>query len=72
MMVLDRVAERLTELGDKPSAEYSKRELDLLLSLPNSIKALAGCSDGGVDLAADGLALKHVIEQLEKDLNTLT
>jgi hypothetical protein len=68
LMVLDRIATQLVALENKPIADLTQREIELIKILPSAIKAIAGSSSGGVDLTADGLGLKDVIDKLEEDL----
>jgi hypothetical protein len=52
----------------KKIAEYTARELDLVIGLPNSLKNAISCASGGVQLGADGLGLSDVVQKMTKAL----
>jgi hypothetical protein len=43
-----------------------KQDIDLFLAIPSSIKAIAGFSQHGSNLAADGLLIRQLIEKLKE------
>jgi hypothetical protein len=68
LAALNRIASQLANLKDRKIADYTQREIDLILHLPSALRSIANCASGGVSMAADGLALTGVIEQVQKNL----
>jgi hypothetical protein len=62
LAALNRIASQLANLKDRKIADYTEREIDLILNLPSALISIANCASGGVSMGADGLALREVIE----------
>jgi hypothetical protein len=68
LAALNRIASQLANLKDRKIADYTQREIDLILHLPSALRSIANCASSGVSMAADGLALTGVIEQVQENL----
>jgi hypothetical protein len=68
LAALNRIASQLANLKDRKIADYTQREIDLILLLPSALRSIANCASSGVSMAADGLALTGVIEQVQENL----
>jgi hypothetical protein len=68
LAALNRIASQLANLKDRKIADYTEREIDLILHLPSALRLIANCASSGVSMAADGLALTGVIEQVQENL----
>jgi hypothetical protein len=68
LAALNRIASQLANLKDRKIADYTQREIDLILHLPSALRSIANCANSGVSMAADGLALTGVIEQMQENL----
>jgi hypothetical protein len=68
LAALNRIASQLANLKDRKISDYTQREIDLILQLPSALRSIANCASSGVSMAADGLALTGVIEQIQENL----
>ena len=68
LAALNRIASQLANLKDRKISDYTQREIDLILHLPSALRSIANCVNSGVSMAADGLALTGVIEQVQENL----
>jgi hypothetical protein len=64
--VMIEISAELKQSRGKKIAEYTARELDLVIGLPNSLKSAISCTSGGVQLGADGLGLSDAVQKMTK------
>ena len=67
--VMIEMSAELKGCRGKRIAEYTARELDLIISLPNSLKSAISCTSAGVQLGADALGLSDSIQKMNKALD---
>ena len=63
--VMIEISAELKQCKGKKIAEYTARELDLVIGLPNSLKSAISCTSGGVQLGADGLGLSDAVQKMK-------
>jgi hypothetical protein len=64
--VMIEISAELKQSRGKKIAEYTARELDLVIGLPSSLKSAIACTTGGVQLGADGLGLSDAVQKMTK------
>ena len=67
--VMIEISAELRQCSGKKISEYTAREIDLIISLPNSLKSAICGMSSGVQLGADALGLSDKIEKMTKALD---
>jgi hypothetical protein len=62
--IISDISAELKSCRGKKIADYTARELDLVIGLPNSLKSAISCTSGGVQLGADGLGLSDAVQKM--------
>ena len=65
-LVMIDISAELRQSRGKKISDYTARELDLVISLPSSLKSAISCTGGGVQLGADALGLSDSIQKMNK------
>jgi hypothetical protein len=64
--VMIEISAELKQCRGKKIADYTTRELDLVMGLPSSLKSAISCTSSGVQLGADGLGLSDAVQKMAK------
>lgn len=66
--IISDISAELKSCRGKKIADYTARELDLVIGLPNSLKSAICCTSGGVQLGADGLGLSDAVQKMTEGI----
>ncbi len=66
--IISDISAELKSCRGKKIADYTARELDLVIGLPNSLKSAISCTSGGVQLGADGLGLSDAVQKMTEGI----